>query len=197
MARTNNNGMGNNFRVDGRVWGAVDIFKGSGEAGFIWSLVWTRNAGNRSLMEIDGFWDSVRLRQLNVVGPQILLEDGWNQVVVMNDVNACPNITMWLNGVLVDQIHGGGEAMEAGARLQKAALTKKNRGAGPFPGSMHFDNVYGGNEPPAFFQPVGPFGCPKVDETIHFTVPDACFSLKAKCKGLNEDASIMASLAGR
>ncbi len=150
---TNNNGMGNNIRINGRLWGSVDIFKGSGEAGFIWSLVFMRNAGNAPIMGIDGGWDTVRLRQINEVSASIPLADGWNQVVLMNDAFANPNITMWLNGKVVAQIHGGGDADNSGARLQKARLTKQGRDDATFEGSMYFDNIFGGNHSPAFFKP--------------------------------------------
>lgn len=146
QALTRNNAMGNNSRVDGKLWGAVDIYKGEGESGFIWNLCWTRGT-TATLMCIDGFFDTVRLRQLNEVSNSFDLRDGWNQIVVMNDVNSNPNITMWLNGDVVAQINGGGDAANSNAKLQRAYLTSQGR-PGPFDGEIFFDNIYGGNEPP-------------------------------------------------
>ncbi|MBI2827280.1 MAG: hypothetical protein HYX69_21620 [Planctomycetia bacterium] len=133
---------------------AVDIQKGVGDANtpsssFIWSLSTNRGNG-ANILTLDGGLGTFRLKTENATNNTVAftLGQGWNQIVVRNDLSANPNTVLYLNGVPIASLDAGGPLASATTAFSSVRLTRQGRGGtgDHFVGTMRFDNVITANE---------------------------------------------------
>jgi hypothetical protein len=147
-------GWGGPGRDNGQLWFAVDVEKGSSDGmtsltDFIWSLSFFRSNG-ANILTLDGGLNTFRLKstQNGYTSASFNLNDGWNQIAVLNDTSVNPDTTLFLDGVPVTSFDSTTGPLSSStttvARVDLARLSRGGTGDN-FVGMMRFDNIVAEN----------------------------------------------------
>ncbi len=141
----------------GSLWFGIDIEKGAGSAGTIFSVNYTRGTG-ASLLLFSGTLDTVLVRPNagSTVVATIALNDGWNRIQVQSNTDAATNggfnthIFHNNNELTPFNWVAGGQWTNNGSGVSVANVTLQRTAPSDqsFVGSMRFDNVFVGNQVP-------------------------------------------------